>query len=79
MQPNALLLRLNFDSQKVSVTAKQGRLPNKGFGILGNRAMNKDSPEVISRNSVDSVPNPCIKCCIDIASRIDNSGPDKAS
>jgi hypothetical protein len=41
--------------------------------------MNKDSPEVISRYSIDSVPNPCTKCCISIASGIDNSRPDKAS
>jgi hypothetical protein len=36
-------------------------------------------PKVISRYSADYVPNPWTKCCINIASGIGNSIPDKAS
>jgi thiamine pyrophosphate-dependent acetolactate synthase large subunit-like protein len=36
-------------------------------------------PEVISRYSADSVLRPCTKCCMNIASGIDNSRPDMAS
>jgi hypothetical protein len=39
----------------------------------------KTPQEVISKYSVNYVPNMCTKCCINIASRIDNFGPDKAS
>jgi hypothetical protein len=35
--------------------------------------------EVISRYSTDSILRPCMKCCMNITSGIDNSEPDMAS
>jgi hypothetical protein len=41
--------------------------------------MKKTPLKVISEYFTESVPNPCTKCCMNIASGIDSSGLDKAS